>query len=213
MRLIATLALLSALFLPSASVAQQGSLVPDLGPDISGHEWARYTAPSDDVFETVVAVFYAVPETDDVVISGQCFIGAQGPLVRLQVGADIEGMQEGAPATLQVRADDGRLAEVPGSVVGTDAEVGISGVEVVLQVSDPAWLVMTATPTVQFMRQGGPRWLHPDRERRGGHRALPCRLRRDRNADAGKRPAARGAGGGTGRISFLRHLRSACLDP
>lgn len=156
MRLLLATAILAALNLPLTATAQQGgALTPDLGPNISGHVWSRFSQISDNVFDTVLGVTYGVPETDDVAIMGQCFIGAQGPLVAFQVGADIEGLAEESVATLRVRADDGRVVDVDGSVVGTNAEFGVSGIELVLEMSDPAWLVIAGSNTVQFERVGG----------------------------------------------------------
>ncbi len=135
-------------------VANQ-QLVPDVGPNTSGHVWSRFTQVSDDVFETVLSVSYAVPETDDVIVQGQCFIGAQGPLVWMHFAADIEGLANEDSASLLVTAGDGRTAEVSGSVVGQFAEFGVSGIEVVLQMSDPAWLVIAGDPTLRFERVNG----------------------------------------------------------
>lgn len=131
------------------------ALVPDVGPEISGHVWGRFTQVSPDPFQTVLSLFYAVPETDDVLVTGGCFIGAQGPLISLSAAADIEGLVEGAPAALRFTAADGRSVEVPGTVIGTAAEVGISGVEAVLEPSDPAWLVITGDDTMSIERVGG----------------------------------------------------------
>ncbi|QXT38113.1 hypothetical protein [Gymnodinialimonas ceratoperidinii] len=154
MRHFLAAAALAALNLPLAVSAQQGGLTPDVGPAISGHDWARYTEVSDNVFETNVSLMYAVPETDDVIIAGQCFIGAQGPLISLSVSADISGMSDGDAATMLIRSADGREAQVEGSVVGTMAEVGISGVDLTLRASDPAWLVIAGSETVSFERVG-----------------------------------------------------------
>ncbi|GAB5445694.1 MAG: hypothetical protein Gyms2KO_05670 [Gymnodinialimonas sp.] len=131
------------------------TLAPDLGPNISGHDWVRFTEISDDIFQTTLQVSYGVPETDDVVIMGQCFIGAQGPLVALQVAADIDGLAENAAAILRISNGAGQEVEVEGSVVGTAIELGISGIELVLEMSDPAWLVIAGDPTVRFERVGG----------------------------------------------------------
>lgn len=138
--------------LPDAPVST--SLTPDFGPEITGHVWTRFTQVSEDVFETVVSINYAVPETDDVFVIGQCYIGAQGPYVSLQVAADIDGMAENAAATLRVVSDDGRQVDVEGSVIGTAIEFGVSGIELILDMSDPAWLVIAGNRTVRFERVG-----------------------------------------------------------
>ncbi len=137
---------------PGAPVS--AGLVPDVGPEISGHVWSRFTEVSPDVFQTIVRIFYAVPETDDVLVSGQCFIGAQGPLVAFSAAADIAGLADGDAADLRFTTAEGRSVDVPGSVVGSFAEVGISGVEVVLQMSDPAWLVIAGDETLRIERVG-----------------------------------------------------------
>lgn len=134
----------------------EAALVPDIGPNITGHVWSRFTQVSDNVFDTILQFSYGVPETDDVFITGQCSIGAQGPLVAMQVAADIDGFSDGDVVDLRVIAGDGRSVDVPGSVVGSFAEFGVSGVEVVLEMSDPAWLVIAGDPTVRFERAGSP---------------------------------------------------------
>ncbi|ABD55578.1 hypothetical protein [Jannaschia sp. CCS1] len=138
-----------------SALAPLSGPVPDFGPAISGHDWARFTDIRDDVFQTILNVRYGVPQTDDVLIVGECNIGAQGPLVALQVSADVEGLVEHAPATLRIRSSDGRSVDVDGSVVGTEAELGILGIEVVLAPSDPAWQVIAGDEIVQFERVGG----------------------------------------------------------
>lgn len=130
-------------------------MTSDFGPNITGHEWWQFTDVSDDVFETVVEVGYSVPETDDVLIMGECFIGARGPLAAIKIAADIEGLAEDSVATLRVRSGDRSVGEVDGSVVGTAIEFGVSGIELVLGMPDPAWLVIAGDPLVQFERVGG----------------------------------------------------------
>ncbi|MBY4892510.1 hypothetical protein KUL25_07010 [Rhodobacteraceae bacterium N5(2021)] len=146
-----------ALVIPTLPLPGQaaGALVPDLGPEISGHVWSRFSQVSDNVFETQLRVIYGVPETDDVAIMGQCFIGAQGPLVALQIAADITGLAENDLATLRIRNGAGQQIDVDGSVIGTAIEFGVSGIELVLEMSDPAWLVIAGDPTVHFERVGG----------------------------------------------------------
>ncbi len=130
-------------------------LVPDFGPAISGHVWGRFTQVSPDVTQTIVDVFYAVPETDDVLVAGHCFIGAQGPLAAFSASADIEGLAEGEVAVLRFTSGNGRSVDVEGSVVGTQLEIGIVGVEVVLEMSDPAWLIIAGDELLRIERVGG----------------------------------------------------------
>lgn len=157
-------ALIAAMLAPVALCAQQGNapapntataLIPDIGPNISGHVWTRFTEVSDDVFQTILDVTYGLPETDDVYVLGSCNIGAQGPLVTMQFAADIDGLADNDLAALRFTAGDGRVVEVDGSVIGQFAEFGVSGVEVVLEMSDPAWLVIAGDPTLRIERVGG----------------------------------------------------------
>lgn len=140
---------------PTLPLPVVNTLVPDVGPDISGHVWTRYTHVSDNVFETVLSVTYGVPETDDAYILGSCFVGAQGPLVSMEFAADVEGFAENEATTLRITSGNGRDVEVEGSVVGVFAEVGVAGVEIVLEPSDPAWRVIAGDPTFRFERVGG----------------------------------------------------------
>lgn len=132
-----------------------GGQGPDFGPALTGHDWIRVSDIREDVFETTLRIDYGVPETDDVLIRGECVIGAQGPLVVFQVGADVEGFFENAPVSLRVRGNDGRQVDLNGSVFGTTQEVGVLGVEVVLDPTDPAWQVIAGGATVHFERVGG----------------------------------------------------------
>lgn len=141
--------------LPDVQPPTTSALVPDVGPNITGHDWMRFTEISEDVFQTVLEISYIVPETDDVYVMGQCFIGAQGPLVAMQIAADIDGLAENAVATIRARTGVGEVMEVDGSVVGTAIEFGISGIEVVREPSDLLWLILTDDPTLQFERVGG----------------------------------------------------------
>lgn len=134
-----------------APVAQ--ALTPDLGPDVSGHTWTRFTqVDAENPAETYIAISYAVPETDDVVISGECIIGERDPFVRFEIAADISGLQNGTPVQVQARIPDGRTALLDGTVTGVGAEFGISGIAIEAEVSDPAWLVIAGDRTVRFDR-------------------------------------------------------------
>lgn len=141
---------------PPALGTPTTNLIPDIGPAISGHVWQRYSDIRQDVFETSLTLVYGVPETDDVAVIGECFIGAQGPLVSFQVSADIDGLFETQAATLRVIAGDGRQIDVGGSVIGTQAEFGVSGIDLVLDPSDPALLVIAGDETLRFERVGAP---------------------------------------------------------
>ncbi len=136
---------------PEAPVAQ--SLTPELGADISGHVWTRFTQlDPDDPFGIFVSMSYAVPDSDDVVILGECAVDAADPFVYLQVTADVSGLQNGDPAQLRVSIPDGRSTILDGNVIGVGAEFGVAGIEVTAEVSDPAWLVIAGDRTVRFDR-------------------------------------------------------------
>ncbi|MEJ6395222.1 hypothetical protein V8J82_18320 [Gymnodinialimonas sp. 2305UL16-5] len=142
-------------FLTDAPQGETPALVADVGPGISGHDWQRITDIAEgDPFATVLNVVYGVPETDDVLAFGRCVIGAQGPLVTLQMSADIQGLSDDQNATLRVTSGTGQVVEIPGVVVGSQAEFGVSGIEMVLEVSDPAWLALATDPLVQVQRVG-----------------------------------------------------------
>ncbi|WP_224815209.1 hypothetical protein [Hasllibacter sp. MH4015] len=127
----------------------------DVGPDISGHVWTRYTEVNENVFDTILELTYGVPETDDILIRAQCAIGAQDPYVVVQVAADIEGLADGDTATLRATIPDGRSVDINGTVIGTFAEVGISGIELALGTSDLPWLTLAGDATLTLERVGG----------------------------------------------------------
>lgn len=130
-------------------------LIAEFGPDITGHVWSRYTNVSANVFDTDLELSFAVPETDDVIISAQCNIGAQGPLVAMQIGADNEGFTNGDTAILRATSGGGRSVDLTGSIFGMFSEFGVSGIEIVMAPTDPAWLVIAGDPTLMFERVGG----------------------------------------------------------
>lgn len=138
---------------PGSNVPVAGVLIPDLGPDISGHVWTRFTQVDEaNPQGTIVSMRYAVPETDDVVIVGECVTNPGDPFVMLQVSADVAGLQNGDPFNLRASIPDGRSVVLQGDVVGVGAEFGVSGVEIFTSVSDPAWLVIAGDRTVRFDR-------------------------------------------------------------
>jgi hypothetical protein len=138
---------------PVPEVPLADVLSPDLGPDISGHVWTRFTQVDEfDRANTQVRMSYAVPESDDVVIAGDCILGDDDPFVRFQVTADVAGLQNGDPLDLRAQIPDGRSAILQGNVIGVGAEFGIAGIEYLAAVSDPAWLVIAGDQTVRFDR-------------------------------------------------------------
>ncbi|MEX3014961.1 hypothetical protein [Gymnodinialimonas hymeniacidonis] len=136
---------------PETPVAQV--LTPELGPDISGHAWTRLTLVDEfDPANTIVSMSYAVPESDDVLIAGECVLGQGDPFVLLQIAADVAGLQNGDPVDLRVQIPDGRSAVLQSNVIGIGVEFGIGGVEYIADISDPAWLVIAGDRTVRFDR-------------------------------------------------------------
>ena len=140
----------------------RGSLMPDLslepfeaGPGITGHVWLPIREIVDgDPFATRLEAVLGVPETDDLLVRAQCFIGAGGPLVSMQVAADVTGLTEGLPVDLFVEAG-GQNITLGGSAVNIRAEFGVVGVEIVLELGDPAWLLLAGENDVTLTRVGG----------------------------------------------------------
>ncbi|MEJ6388995.1 hypothetical protein [Gymnodinialimonas ulvae] len=140
---------------PAPELPVADVLIPDLGPDISGHVWTRFTQVDEGNPEgTIVRLQYAVPESDDVAIVGECLVNPGDPVVHLQVSADVAGLQNGMAADLRATIPDGRSVVLQGNVVGVGAEFGVSGVEIFTDVSNPAWLVIAGNRTVRFDRPG-----------------------------------------------------------
>ncbi len=140
---------------PGPDTALAGVLIPDLGPDITGHVWTRFTQVDEGNPQgNIVNMQYAVPESDDVVIVGECVINGLDPFVMLQVSAVVAGLQNGDRVDLRATIPEGRSVVLQGNVVGVGAEFGIAGVEYFTSVSDPAWLVIAGARTVRFERPG-----------------------------------------------------------
>ncbi|WP_323035444.1 hypothetical protein [Pararhodobacter sp.] len=107
---------------PVAAFAQQG------------YQWVydRYITPS--AYDSDLNLTYGVPQTDDIQFAAHCVFGAQGPFVRVTMGADIGPMAHGTPTTLQV-SGNGYVQAITASVVRF--EEFLYGVEFPLATNDP----------------------------------------------------------------------------
>ena len=100
------------------------------------YSWSynRLIAPSP--LETVIALSFGVPETDQQQASIQCSIGANWIYAAVDLGADVEGLEDGASATVVLNPGARDFVEV-GTVFRH--EEGIWGVSLALALDDPFW--------------------------------------------------------------------------
>jgi len=94
-----------------------------------------------------------VPETDHIMLSGSCTASIGSAVPRITFGAPVDGLRDGDRMEIQFLNTSGD-AVYSGRAAGTDAEVGVSGIEVELSVDDEIWQVMSERRTIGY-RVGG----------------------------------------------------------
>ncbi|MCW1930776.1 hypothetical protein [Pararhodobacter zhoushanensis] len=137
------LALIAALFtatsLPAA--AQDGMV------------WAynRYIEASP--LDTFLGLTYGIPETDAVQASITCAIGANWIYGDVTVGADVEGLADGADVALAFQSP-GYSATHQGTVIRQ--EEGMWGVSFAVDLTDPFWNALMTQPALTYGVPGRP---------------------------------------------------------
>lgn len=130
--------------LATACLITASGIVPALAQD--GFVWHYHRSVDVNPFNTRLGVAYAIPESDGVLFTASCEIGAGGPYISAELGADIGARAEGAADQMRIISGNGVESFIDVLVVGTTREEGILGVEIALQLDDPFW---------QTLRNGG----------------------------------------------------------
>ena len=114
----------------------------------------RYESDSTDGVDTVI-LSYGIPNTDAVAFEPFCG-GPDGAMPRAIFWYDIVDLEEGENVVVSFSAGDVE-AELPGQVFGKDAEVGVSGIEVAIEVGAPLWTSMKKGAALSYGIAGGKR--------------------------------------------------------
>lgn len=102
---------------------------------------------------TVSVIGVGVPETDYALLEGSCAVGSSGNFARVTFTAPTGGMAEGAPAEIEFFADTVRR-RMAGRIVGTELEVGVSGIEVIIENDDPIWTALQRLRRIRYRANG-----------------------------------------------------------
>ncbi|MGI3184868.1 hypothetical protein [Nioella aestuarii] len=120
-----------------------------------GYSWQHYAQPSSDPFQPLVTLVYGVPETDDIQFFASCQIGAGMPYALVQIAADTAGLPNGAAVSMSFTDGAGAGTILDGSIIGVNAEFGITGVELALELEDGLFNLMRARDVLSYAIPGG----------------------------------------------------------
>lgn len=115
-----------------------------------GYSWGHFADLSADPFQSHITLVYGVPETDDIQFLAHCQIGAQGPYAVVQIRADTAGLPNGTPVRLGVTDGAGAGTFLQGTITGVNAEVGITGVEMALELDDGFFNLMRVRNALSY---------------------------------------------------------------
>ena len=134
-----TTALFSATTLPAA--AQDGMV------------WSYYRTIEASPLDTYLGMAYGIPQTDAVQATIVCSIGANWIYGSVTVGADVEGLADGADVTVAFQAPT-YTAAFQGSVIRQ--EEGMWGVTFAVDLTDPFWNALMIQPALTYGVPGRP---------------------------------------------------------
>ncbi len=122
--------------------------------------WARGAAEQGGNSPTAF-LQYSIPETDAVAFEASCG-GPAGSAARAVFGYDTRDFNEGQAVNLAV-SGDGFASELAGKVYGKGLEVGLSGIQVDLDMEAPVWRAMSnGTALTYRVSEGAPATLRLD---------------------------------------------------
>ncbi len=90
-----------------------------------------------------------VPETDHIMLSGSCSAANGSGVPRLTFGAPVDGLRDGDRMEMRFLDAPGEPV-YSGQAAGTQAEVGVSGIEVELPAGDEIWAVMSERRAINY---------------------------------------------------------------
>lgn len=120
-----------------------------------GYQWQDYIDLAQNPFESHVSLVYGVPETDDLQFFASCQIGAGGTYASVQIVADTAGLPNGAPVSLSFTDGAGAGTILDGTIIGVNAEFGVTGVELALELEDGLFNLMRVRDVLSYAIPGG----------------------------------------------------------
>ena len=120
-----------------------------------GYSWQHYADLSVDPFQSLVTLVYGVPETDDLQFFASCQIGAGGPYALVQIAADTAGLPNGAAASMMFTDGAGAGTILDSTIIGVNAEFGVTGVEMALSLDDGLFNLMQVRDVLSYAIPGG----------------------------------------------------------
>lgn len=134
-----TAALFTAITLPA--VAQDGMV------------WSYDRNIEASPLDTYLGLTYGIPQTDAVQAAVTCAIGANWVYGNVTVGADVDGLADGADVAITFQAP-GYSATHQGTVIRQ--EEGIWGVSFAVDLTDPFWNALMMQPALTYGVPGRP---------------------------------------------------------
>lgn len=113
--------------------------VPKPAGPSDGFVWSY--SKSNDGNGTLITLGYGMPETDAQQLYATCVVGAGGAMARMEIGADVGKLKDDANVKVQFIGGSFN-GTYQGSVSGTTAEEGITGVTLFMELEDPFWAAM-----------------------------------------------------------------------
>lgn len=95
------------------------------------------------------SISVGVPETDHIMLSGSCSASSGSGVPRVTFGAPVEGLRDGDRMQIRFLDTPGEPAYF-GQTAGTEAEGGVSGIEVELPVDDEIWMVTSKRHAIDY---------------------------------------------------------------
>jgi len=120
-----------------------------------GFSWQHYADLSTDPFQSNITLVYGVPETDDLQFFASCQIGASGPYALVQIAADTAGLPNGAAVSLSFTDGAGAGTILDGTIIGVNAEFGVTGVEMALDLEDGLFNLMRVRDFLSYAIPAG----------------------------------------------------------
>lgn len=131
------------------------ALAPLAAQAQQGYQWQEYIDLAQNPFESHVALVYGVPETDDLQFFASCQIGAGGPYALVQIAADTAGLPNGAAASMMFTDGAGAGTILDSTIIGVNAEFGVTGVEMALSLDDGLFNLMQVRDVLSYAIPGG----------------------------------------------------------
>lgn len=116
-----------------------------------GYVWDYYRYLDADPFQSALVLQYGVPETDDILFTAECVIGAGGTYVDVTLDADIGSYVSGQTADVQfVSSGFSRV------LTGTVIQEFIWGVTLRVETNDPLWAAIRDSSVLYYNLTGVP---------------------------------------------------------